>query len=78
NASDYIVWAKEVPGITRAWVRRRLLGAGSVGIYIMCDANTNDGFPIGTDGPATKEVYQIHATGDQLRVADYLYDLQSV
>lgn len=78
NASDYIVWAKEVPGITRAWVRRRLLGAGSVGIYIMCDANTNDGFPIGTDGPATKEVYQVHATGDQLRVADHLYDLQSV
>ncbi len=25
-----------------------------------------------------KEVYQVHATGDQLRVADYLYDLQSV
>ncbi len=79
NSADYIGWAKEVPGVTRAWVRRRLLGAGSVGVYIMCDANTNDGFPIGTDGPATKEVYQIHATGDQLRVADYLYDLlQSV
>ncbi|ROR49955.1 UNVERIFIED_ORG: putative phage protein gp47/JayE [Providencia alcalifaciens] len=78
NENDYIKWAKEVPGVTRAWVKRRLLGAGSVGIYIMCDANTNQGFPVGKDGPATKEVYQVHATGDQLRVADHLYDLQSV
>ncbi|GHB89925.1 MULTISPECIES: baseplate J/gp47 family protein [Providencia] len=78
NANDYVGWAKEVPGVTRAWIRRRALGAGSVGIYIMCDNNANGGFPIGTDGPATKEVYQVHATGDQLRVADYLYDLQSV
>lgn len=78
DESDYVGWAKEIPSVTRAWVKRRLLGAGSVGIYIMCDANNNGGFPIGTDGPATKEVYQVHATGDQLRVADHLYDLQSV
>ncbi len=78
NDSDYIQWTKEVPGITRAWIKRRLLGAGSVGIYIMCDGNQNGGFPIGSDGPATKEVYAVHATGDQLRVADHLYDLQSV
>ncbi|MBQ0533478.1 baseplate J/gp47 family protein [Providencia huaxiensis] len=78
NTADYLGWAKEVPGVTRAWVRRRLLGGGTVGIYVMCDGNSNHGFPIGTDGPATQEVYQVHATGDQLRVADHLYDLQPV
>lgn len=76
--TDYTGWAKEVPGITRAWVKRRLMGAGTVGIYIMCDDNNNGGFPQGTDGPATKEVYAVHATGDQLRVADHIYDVQTV
>uniref|UniRef100_UPI0023685E56 baseplate J/gp47 family protein n=1 Tax=Morganella morganii TaxID=582 RepID=UPI0023685E56 len=76
--TDYEGWAKEVPGITRAWVKRRLLGAGSVGIYIMCDDNGNGGFPQGTDGPTTKETYAVHATGDQLRVADHIWDVQTV
>lgn len=76
--TDYEGWAKEVPGISRAWVKRRLLGAGSVGIYIMCDGNSNGGFPLGTDGPATKETYSVHATGDQLRVADHIWDVQTV
>ncbi|MER5013428.1 baseplate J/gp47 family protein [Morganella morganii] len=76
--TDYDGWAKEVPGISRAWVKRRLLGAGSVGIYIMCDGNSNGGFPLGTDGPATKETYAVHASGDQLRVADHIWDVQTV
>lgn len=31
---DYIVWAKEVPGITRAWAYRHWMGAGSVGVMV--------------------------------------------
>lgn len=31
---DYVVWAKEVPGITRAWTYRHWMGAGSVGVMV--------------------------------------------
>lgn len=31
---DYVVWAKEVPGITRAWVYRHWLGSGTVGVMV--------------------------------------------
>ena len=31
---DYMVWAKEVPGITRAWVYRHWLGTGTVGVMV--------------------------------------------
>lgn len=48
--ADYKKWALEVSGVTRAWVKRRLNGAGTVGVYIMCDRNDNGGFPVGTDG----------------------------
>ncbi|CBG89324.1 baseplate J/gp47 family protein [Citrobacter rodentium] len=76
NADDYRRWALEVAGITRAWVAPRLMGANSVGVYIMCDGadRSNNGFPVGTDGVATKEQYPYgKATGDQLRVADYIF-----
>lgn len=76
--NDYIGWAKEVTSITRAWVKRRLMGAGTVGIYVMCDGNDNGGFPIGADGVATKEAFAKHAEGDQLRVADFIYEVQTV
>ncbi|WP_099137537.1 baseplate J/gp47 family protein, partial [Xenorhabdus budapestensis] len=75
---DYKQWALSVPGITRVWVRPRAAGAGTVGVYIMCDNNAHGGFPIGTDGVSSHEPYAVHATGDQLRVADALFTLQPV
>lgn len=82
NSNDYEGWALDVSGVTRAWVAPRLMGAGTVGVYIMLDgdnANNDGGFPIGTDGVATKETYTAgKATGDQLRVADYIFPLQPV
>ncbi|MBC0088555.1 baseplate J/gp47 family protein, partial [Escherichia coli] len=30
----YVVWAKEVPGITRAWTYRHWMGTGTVGVMI--------------------------------------------
>lgn len=31
---DYVVWAKEVPGVTRAWTYRHWMGTGTVGVMI--------------------------------------------
>lgn len=76
--ADYKQWALSVPGVTRAWVKRRIVGAGTVGVYIMCDNNSNKGFPVGTDGISQLESWgAIKATGDQLSVADYIYPLQT-
>ncbi|WP_172672131.1 baseplate J/gp47 family protein, partial [Yersinia enterocolitica] len=43
NDTDYRGWALAVPGVTRCWVKRRLQGVGTVGIYIMCDGNDSGG-----------------------------------
>ncbi|WP_440493011.1 baseplate J/gp47 family protein, partial [Serratia ureilytica] len=74
--TDYEQWALAVPGVTRCWPKRRLMGAGTVGVYIMCDGNdeTNHGFPVGTDGISQLDDWGAQkATGDQGRVADYIY-----
>ena len=81
NDTDYERWALEVPGITRAWVVRRMMGGGTVGIYIMCDAVSGhpDGFPVGTNGVSRFEPDNGNvATGDQGRVADALYPRHNV
>lgn len=31
---DYVIWAKEVPGVTRAWTYRHWMGTGTVGVMI--------------------------------------------
>ncbi|VVG70951.1 phage baseplate protein [Pandoraea apista] len=41
---DYVTWALEVPGITRAWCVRNFLGPGTVGVYVMRDGDV-DPFP---------------------------------
>ncbi|MBJ9157422.1 baseplate J/gp47 family protein [Citrobacter sp. FDAARGOS_156] len=76
--TDYKKWALEVSGVTRAWVKRRLNGAGTVGVYIMCDENLNDGFPVGSDGISQLDDWgAVKASGDQLTVADHIYPLQT-
>lgn len=39
NADDYVTWALEVPGVTRAWHRRNWVGLGTVGVFIMRDGD---------------------------------------
>lgn len=81
SEADFIKWARAVPGVTRAWCVRRIVGAGTVGVYVMTDtSNVNDdGFPSGTDGISSKEAWgTTKATGTQGVVADYIYDLQPV
>ncbi|MBI6944195.1 baseplate J/gp47 family protein [Pseudomonas putida] len=81
--SDYIEWALEVAGVTRAWVNPRGFGAGTVVVYVMLDsANAAaNGFPSGSDGIATLDNRANHAnsaTGDQLTVANAIYATQPV
>lgn len=82
-ASDYVDWALEVPGCTRAWVQPNGEGYGSVTVRVMFDETeaANGGFPVGSDGVATEETRAgpgATATGDQLAVADHIYPVQPV
>lgn len=52
-ATDYLQWAKEVPGITRAWVGPQALGPGTVVVYVVQD--TED--PITPGGAKLTEVF---------------------
>lgn len=75
---DYIRWAKQVPAVTRAWCKRNGMGAGTVLVWVMLDiARAGDGgFPDGTDGVAADEDRAAAATGDQLVVADHIFEIQ--
>lgn len=77
---DYESWAKEVPGVTRAWSVANVLGIGSVVVYIMLDRSqaAHGGFPQGINGAAADEPRGAPATGDQLRVADHILLQQPV
>jgi uncharacterized phage protein gp47/JayE len=79
--SDYLDWALEVPGVTRAWVDPNGAGVGTVVVYTMLDdvRASDGGFPQGSNGIATLETRAPPvATGDQLLVADHLFPLQPV
>lgn len=67
NADDYVTWALEVPGVTRAWCIRHYMGLGTVGVFIMRDDDLYP-FPdeqaraavhayIETQRPVTAELY---------------------
>jgi uncharacterized phage protein gp47/JayE len=73
--ADYVTWALEVPGVTRAWCRPVSMGAGTVTVYFMMDVAeaAHNGFPQGSDGVATAETRDTAATGDQLAVANYIF-----
>lgn len=53
-AHDYVAWAKEIPGVTRAWVYSGEQGAGTVTVRFVRD---NDASPI----PDAGEVATVHA-----------------
>lgn len=76
--SDYDRWAREVPGVSRVWVRPNGAGSGSVVVYAMMDEaqSANGGFPQGTTGVAVGETRAVAATGDQQRIANYIFPLR--
>ena len=78
--ADYVTWALQVPGVTRAWCNPNGMGTGTVVIYTMFDVSelAHAGFPQGVNGGATSESRTSAATGDQLAVANWIYALQPV
>lgn len=81
--ADYVSWAMEVSGVTRAWCAPGGYGAGTVIVYAMLDdANAeHDGFPQGASGVSAADPRATPdntATGDQLIIANHLFDLQPV
>lgn len=80
DLEDYVQWALQVPGVTRAWCTGSTYGPGTVVVYVMFDSSesNNGGFPVGTNGVASKEVRASPATGDQLAVANYIFPLRPV
>ena len=77
-SDDYVTWALQFPGVTRAWTQSLYDGAGTVGVYIMMDVveSAHNGVPQGTNGVATLETRDVAATGDQLAAANYIYPLR--
>ena len=80
NAADYVTWALQVPGVTRAWVPNVPLVPGAVTVFFMMDAAEaiHGGFPQGTNGVAALETRDTPAAGDQLAVANHLFPLRPV
>lgn len=80
SESDYVEWATEVPGCTRAWITPNGVGLGSVVVFVMFDESqaAHGGFPQGLDGCAIEEVNGPTATGDQLAVAEHIWPSQPV
>jgi uncharacterized phage protein gp47/JayE len=78
--ADYVDWALEAPGVTRAWASPNGMGPGTVTVYFMMDEveAAHDGFPQGTNGVATAETRDATASGDQLVVANAIYPVQPV
>lgn len=72
---DYVEWALEVPGVTRAWCAPLWMGPGTVAVFPMFDVSEAafGGVPQGGNGVASGEARATAATGDQLTVANYIY-----
>ncbi len=81
DLADYVTWALQVPGVTRAWnAGVGPNGAGTVTLYVMLDQAeaAHGGFPQGTNGVAANETRAAAATGDQLAVANHIFPLRPV
>jgi uncharacterized phage protein gp47/JayE len=48
-ASDYVLWCGEVAGVTRVFVERRWLGAGTVRVFVLMDNLYANGIPLAGD-----------------------------
>ena len=56
DADDYVAWAREVPGVTRAWCSPLEMGMGTVTLRFMMDdlRASNAGFPLAGDVAAVR------------------------
>lgn len=69
NETDYVHWAKEVAGVTRAWLAPKEQGTGTVTLRFMMDKVRADqsGIPQGTDASTA-----LAGSGDQQAVLDHI------
>ena len=49
SASDYVIWASEVSGVTRVYVERLWAGSGTVRVFPLFDDSYADGIPNSSD-----------------------------
>lgn len=56
---DYVAWALEQPGVTRAWVYPQELGLGTVTIRFMMDNTYSDGIPLSADVTAVQNAIDL-------------------
>lgn len=86
DKDDYVGWARDVAGVTRAWCFPNGFGAGTVVVYVMFDnaESGHAGFPQGANGVSQYdqgpggEPRATVAQGDQLTVADAIVNEQPV
>lgn len=72
---DHIKQVLAIPGVTMAWMPDTPTAGNEVVIWFMLDrSNPTMGYPQGTNGTATKERRSENATGDQLTIANALFD----
>ncbi|QGZ56760.1 baseplate J/gp47 family protein [Paraburkholderia acidiphila] len=84
--SDYVKWATDIAGVTRAWCQPNGFGAGTVVLYFMMDdaESAHAGFPQGANGVSQYDQgpngspRDTVATGDQLTVANAIISEQPV
>ena len=75
SRQEHINWALAIDGVTQAWVPAVPLSGTECVIYVMLDrTNSTLGYPQGTDGSATSETRYAPATGDQLTIANRLFE----
>ena len=88
TATDYVAWAKEVPGVTRAWCFPKEQGIGTVVVRFATDELTDDGVPtsgmvqivadhIAESAPVTAVVAPV-AKPVNFRIKDLIPDSESV
>lgn len=71
---EHLNWIEAVPGVVEAWIPSAPIAGNEVVFYVMFDrTNTFGGYPQGTDGASQYEKRYKTATGDQLTIADQLY-----
>lgn len=84
--ADYVRWALEVPGVTRAWCSPNGFGPGTVVVRFMMDEAqaAHGGLPQGENGVSQFDQgpdglpRDVVAIGDQLTVADVIVRVQPV
>lgn len=60
--SDYVMWMREIPGVSRAWCYRRYYGGSTVGISFVYDERSTD------------DITKILPSDDEVKdMVDYLY-----